>query len=165
MRPRKTNHSYRNMPFGKFRMARMPYSGWIPGSKCHPYQWTEIYNPMKITFKILSPSKWQICDQIPPATFPGEAGNQPIEKSKWQWIVTCSTGNKQNPKGEYRKAQTKTFSDGDTHLMESSLSRRDTIFKRNSITFRKIASGQQYGNQIFGPKSLRSSGFYFTTRS
>jgi hypothetical protein len=49
--------------------------------------------------------------------------------------------------------------------MEASLSRRDTLFRRNSITFRKIASGQQYGNQNSGPKSLLSSGFYFRTRS
>jgi len=79
--------------------------------------------------------------------------------------VICSTGNKQHPKGEIRKAQTKTFSYGDTHLMEPSLSRRDTLFKRNSIIFKKISSGQQYGNQNFGPKSLHSFGFYFRTRS
>jgi hypothetical protein len=137
MRPGKIDHSYRNMLSGKFAMARMPYSGWIPGSKCHPYNWKKIYNPMKITFKILPLSKWQICGQIPPTTLPGEAGNLLIRNSKWQWTVTCSTGNKQQPKGESGKAQTKTFSDGDTHLMEASLSRRDTLFRRNSIIFKR----------------------------
>jgi hypothetical protein len=79
--------------------------------------------------------------------------------------MTCNTGNKLLPKGEFRKSQTKAFSDGDTHLMEASLSRRDTLFRINSITFNKIASGQQYGNPNFGPKSLLSSSFYFRTRS
>jgi hypothetical protein len=65
--------------------------------------------------------------------------------------VTCNTGNKIQPKGESRKSQTKIFSDGDTHLMEALLSRRDTLFWRNSTIFRKIASGKQYGNQNSSP--------------
>jgi hypothetical protein len=47
--------------------------------------------------------------------------------------------------------------------MEASLSKRDALFRRNFVTFRKITSGQQYGNQNSGPKSLLSSGFYFRT--
>jgi hypothetical protein len=57
--------------------------------------------------------------------------------------VTCNTGNKLQPKGESRIAQTQKLSDGDTHLMEDSLSRRATLFRRISITFRKTTSGQQ----------------------
>jgi hypothetical protein len=79
--------------------------------------------------------------------------------------VTCNNGNKQLPKGESGKAQTQTFSYGDTHLMEASLSRRATPYRRISITFRKTTYGQQYGNQNSGPKSLLSSGFYYRTRS
>jgi hypothetical protein len=120
---------------------------------------------MKITFKIFPLSKWQICGQILPTTLPSEARNQPIRNSKWKWTVTCNTRNKQHPKGEFRKSQTKTFSYGDTHLMEASLSKRDTLYMRNSKIFKKITSGQQYGNQNSGPKSLHSSGFYFRKRS
>jgi hypothetical protein len=56
-RPGKIGHSYRNMLFGKFTMAKMPYSRGNPGSKCHPFNWKKIYNPTKITFNILPLSK------------------------------------------------------------------------------------------------------------
>jgi hypothetical protein len=59
---------------------------------------------MKITFKILPLSKWQICGQIPSTVLPGETGNLPIRNSKWQGIMTLSTGNKQLPKGESEKS-------------------------------------------------------------
>jgi hypothetical protein len=153
------------MLFGKFAMARMPYSGRIPGSKLHPYSWNKIYIPTKITSKIWTLSKWKICGQIAPTTLLTKLGNLLIRNSKWQWTVTCNIGNKILPKGESKKAQTKTFSDGDTHLMEASLSRRDTLLRRNSITFRNMASRQQYENPNTGPKSLLSSRFYFRTRS
>ena len=143
----------------------MPYSGWILGSKCHPYNWKKICNPTKITFKILPLSKWQICGQIPQIALPGEAGNLLIKNSKWQWTVTYNIGNKIQLKGKLGQAYTNTSSYGDTHLMEASLSRRDTLFKRISTTFKKITSGQQYGNQKSCPKYLLSSGFYFKTRS
>jgi len=42
MWPRKIDHSYGNMISGKFTMARVPYSGWIPGIKFHPYDWQKI---------------------------------------------------------------------------------------------------------------------------
>jgi hypothetical protein len=70
MRPEKIDHSYRNMLSRKFAMDKVPYSKWIPGSKCYPYDWKKIYNPTKITFKILPLSKWQICGQKPPRGSP-----------------------------------------------------------------------------------------------
>jgi hypothetical protein len=48
--------------------------------------------------------------------------------------------------------------------MEASLSRRATPYRRISITFRKIASEHQYGNQKSGLKFLLSSGFYYRIR-
>jgi hypothetical protein len=65
-----------------------------------------------------------------PTALPREDGNIFIRNSKWQWPMTSSTGNKLQPKGESEKAHTKTFSDGDTPLMEVSLSKRDTLFRR-----------------------------------
>jgi hypothetical protein len=53
----KIGHSYMNMLSRKFTMARMPYYGWIPGNKFHPFNWKKIYNPTEITFKILPLSK------------------------------------------------------------------------------------------------------------
>jgi hypothetical protein len=150
---------------GKFTMARMPYSGRILGSKCHPYNWKKIFNPIQITYKIWPLSKWHICGQIPPVTLPGAAGNQPIRNSKLHWTVTCNIGNKQHLKGESGKAQIKTFSDGDTHLMVASLSKRDTLYRKNSKIFKRTASGLPFGNQNSGPKSLLSSGFFYRTRS
>jgi hypothetical protein len=102
---------------------------------------------------------------MPPASLPDEDGNLFTGNSKWQWTVTYSTGNNLQPKGKSGKSQAKTFSDRDTHLMESLLSRRDTLFRRNSTIFIKIASGQQYENKKSGPKSLHSSGFYSRMRS
>jgi hypothetical protein len=113
---------------------------------------------MKITFKIFPLSKWQIYGQKPPVNLPRKDRNQIIMNSKWQQTVTCNTGIKLQFKGKSGKAQTQKLSDGNAHLMLASLSRRDTLFKRISITFRKTTSRQQYGNQNSSPKSLLSSG-------
>ena len=85
-------------------MERCPYSGRTPGSNFHPYKTKTTYDPMKITSEIYPPSKWKNCGQIPPTTLLGEAGNILIGNSKWQWTVTCSTGNNTQPKGESRKS-------------------------------------------------------------
>jgi hypothetical protein len=111
----------------------------------------------------LTLSKWHICGQTPPVVLLGETVNLPIMNSKWSGTVTYGTRNKQLPKDESEKSLTNKFSYGDTHLMEASLSRRDTLYRRNSIIFKKITSGQQYGNQKSSPKYLLSYGFYFRT--
>jgi hypothetical protein len=150
---------------GKFTMDIMPYSGQILGNKCHPYNWKKIFNPIQITYKIWPLSMWHICGQIPPVTLPGAAGNQPIKNSKLHWNVTCNIGNKQHLKEESRKSHIKTFLYGDTHLMVASLSKRDTLYRKNSKIFKRTTSGLPFGNQNSVRKSLLSSGFFYRRRS
>jgi hypothetical protein len=57
MWPGKIGHSFRNMISRKYAMARIPYSGQIPGNNYHPFNWKKLYNPMLITYKISPLSK------------------------------------------------------------------------------------------------------------